>query len=272
MTSHATRIHPFISALSLCTAVCLGSAHAALVTDTTTFTAFSVTYDETAWGPILFPREADSFSQTLPVSQYGYGRFYFDPELMASSDGSFGPSHLRITGRITFTTKPGWGLSHIDFDHVGQWTTTGSGGVSVADSFVDVSAPNTQFFYENHAAVSPPLEVTPNGTHGYYYITGERSTFSRSQQLSIDYDLQLSATIASEPGYARIWSDPSDPSYLWTPGLYPATNIVGTFVSASFERITPVPEPRTSLLVAVGSIAMLLWLRLRKKARRDSLA
>ena len=45
------------------------AANAATITDASTFAGFSVTYDD-AFGPLLFPYEADSFPGTLPVSQF----------------------------------------------------------------------------------------------------------------------------------------------------------------------------------------------------------
>jgi len=211
-----------------------------------------VTYDSALWGNIKFPHEADSFSQTLPVSQFGYGRWFFDPNFSVSSDGSAGPSELAITGEITLTAKPGWGLYHVNFTQSGQWTTSGSGSVSVDGSFVDVVAPNGEFFFTNHQAFTSPLEQNGEDSSGYYYIVGERSSFSRFDQLTISYDLMLQATAPNGAGSAHLFSDISDPSYLGNLGPYPNSNIVGTFISVAFERTTPVSEPGALLLVLAG--------------------
>ncbi len=117
----------FLSVLVLGAVIGGAPARAALITDATTFTAFSVTYDSALWGNIRFPHEADSFSQTLPVSQFGFGRWFFDPNLSVSSNGSAGPSELAITGEITLNAKPGWGLYNVNF------TQSGSGRRRVGD-------------------------------------------------------------------------------------------------------------------------------------------
>ncbi len=231
------------------------------MTDSTTFAGFSVTYDQALWGAIKFPFEADSFTQTLPVSQFGFGRLFLDPQLQVSSDGSAGPSALNLTGQIVLNAKPGWGLYDVNFTQSGQWTATGSGAVSVDGSFVDVSAPNAQFFYTDHRAFVSPLSDGPSGTTGYYYIIGERSSLSSFDQLTIDYDIHLSAFTPAEPGFANLFSDTSNPVFLGGPGPYPDSNIVGTFVSASFERVAAVPEPEQYGLIFAGLGA--LWLSRR---------
>src|SRR5689334_2583316 len=111
------------------------AVNAATLTDASTFAGFSVTYDE-AFGPLLFPHEADSFTGTLPVSQFGFGRFFLDPAFGASSDGSAGPSDFTASGEIVLTAKPGWALYDTAFIQSGQWTTTGTGSVSVDGSLV----------------------------------------------------------------------------------------------------------------------------------------
>lgn len=65
----------FLSLLLLGAVTCVAPSRAALITDSTTFTGFLVTYDSALWGNIRFPHEADSFSQTLPISQFGFGRW-----------------------------------------------------------------------------------------------------------------------------------------------------------------------------------------------------
>lgn len=238
---------------------------AALITDSTTFIGFSVTYDSALWGNILFPHEADSFSQTLPVSQFGFGRWFFDPNLRVSSDGSTGPSELAITGEITLKAKPGWGLYYVNFTQSGQWTTSGSGMVSVDGSFVDVVAPNAEFFFTNNQAFASPLVQNGESASGFYYIIGERSSFSRFDQLTISYDLLLTATAMDSAGSAQLFSDISDPSFLGGSGPYPYpnSNIVGTFISVHFERTTPIAEPSALVLILVGVFALQLLQRLR---------
>jgi hypothetical protein len=49
---------------------------------------------------------------------------------------------------------------------------------------------------------------------GYYYIIGERSSFSRFDQLTISYDLLLRAGAMDGAGSAQLFSDISDPSFL----------------------------------------------------------
>jgi hypothetical protein len=255
----------FQSLLLLGALICVAPSRAALITDSTTFTAFSVTYDSALWGSIKFPHQADSFSQTLPISQFGFGRWFFDPNLSVSSNGSAGPSELAITGEITLNANPGWGLYHANFTQSGQWTTSGSGMVSVDGSFVDVVAPNAEFFFTNHQAFTSPLVQSGENANGFYYIIGERSSFSRFDQLTISYDLLLKATAMDGAGSAHLFSDSSDPSFLGGPGPYPYpySNIVGTFISVSFERTTPVSEPSalTLILVLVGLLALQLLQR-----------
>ena len=56
--------------------------------------------------------------------------------------------------------------------------------------------------------------------------------------------------------------DISDPSFLGNPpGPYPNSNIVGTFISVSFERTTPVSEPNALMLVLAGLVALRLMHR-----------
>ncbi len=251
----------FLALLLLGAAICVAPSRAALITDSTTFAAFSVTYDNALWGNIKFPHEADSFSQTLPVSRFGFGRWFFDPNLSVSSDGSAGPPELSISGEITLNAKPGWGLYHANFAQSGQWTTSGSGTVSVDGSFVDVAAPNAEFFFTNHQAFTSPLVQNGENESGYYYIIGERSSFSRFDQLTISYDLMLEAAM-NGTGSAHLFSDISDPSFLGNPpGPYPNSNIVGTFISVSFERATPVPEPSALMLLLAGLFTLRLMQR-----------
>ena len=146
-------VRSFVLSLLLGAVICVAPSRAALTTDSTTFTSFSVTYDSALWGNIRFPHEADSFSQTLPISQFGFGRWFFDPNLRVSSNGSAGPPELAISGEITLNAKPGWGLYHANFTQSGQWATSGSGTVGVDGSFVDVVAPNAEFFSHNPPGV-----------------------------------------------------------------------------------------------------------------------
>ena len=252
----------FLSLLLLGEVIGVAPSRAALITDSTTFTGFSVTYDSALWGNIKFPHEADSFSQSLPVSQFGFGRWFFDPNLTVSSNGSAGPSELAVSGEITLDAKPGWGLYSVNFTQSGQWTTSGSGMVSVEGSFVDVVAPNAEFFFTNHQAFSSPLVQNGENASGFYYIIGERSSFSRFDQLTISYDLLLRAAAVDGAGSAHLFSDTSDPSFLGGPGPYPHSNIVGTFISVSFERTTPVSEPSALILVLVSVLALQLLQRL----------
>ncbi len=111
-----------------------------------------------------------------------------------------------------------------------------SGTVSVDGSFVDVVAPNAEFFFTNHQAFTSPLVQNGENASGYYYIIGERSSFSRFDQLTISYDLMLEAAAMNGMGFAHLFSDISDPSFLGNPpGPYPNSNIVGTFISVSLR-------------------------------------
>jgi hypothetical protein len=257
----------FLSLLVLGGVICAAPARAALITDSTAFTAFSVTYDSALWGNIKFSHEADSFSQSLPVSQFGYGRWFFDPNLSVSSNGTVGPSELAVTGEITLNAKPGWGLYYVNFTQSGQWTTSGSGTVSVEGSFVDVVAPSANFFFTNHQAFSSPLVQNGENASGYYYIIGERSSFSRFDELTISYDLMLEAAALNGTGFAHLFSDISDPSFLGNLGPYPNSNIVGTFISVHFERTTAVSEPSALMLALVGLFALGLMQRPGEKIR-----
>jgi MYXO-CTERM domain-containing protein len=243
------------------------AAHAATITDSTTFAGFSVTYDAAVWGPIRFAHEQDSFSGTLPVAQFGFGRFYFDPGFRVSSDGSAGPPEFRFRfrGQITIDAKPGWGLYYANFTQSGQWSTTGNGGVSVAGSVVDITAPNGEFFYDVQRAFTDPLVQGPDSASGYYYITRERSSFSKFDQLTIDLDILLEAFTPDGSGFARLASDVSDPSFLFGQGPYPNNNIVGTFLSIHYERVAIVDEPPGSVLLLGGLFA--LWLARRRSER-----
>jgi len=268
-----TWIKPFILApvvLGLFIAFLGRSAHGALITDSSSFTAFSVTYDQAVWGTLKFAHEADSFTGTLPISQFGFGRFFFDPGFKVSSDGSAGPTNFTLNGQIIFNAKPGWGLYDINFVQSGQWAATGSGAVSVNGSFVDVSGANAQFFFTDHRAFTDLLFQAPDGENGYYYIIGERSSISRFNQLTIDYDIELNAT-TNGPGFAKLFSDVSDPSTLGGSGPYPSgSNVVGTFVSASFERVAVTPEPASYVLVLVG-LAMFWFVGITCRNRRSRL-
>jgi len=245
-------VRVFFASLLLGAAVCVAPSRAAVITDSTTFTAFSVTYDSAVWGNIRFPHEADSFSQTLPISQFGFGRWFFDPNLSVSSNGSAGPPELAITGEITLNAKPGWGLYNATFIQSGQWTTSGSGMVSVDGSFVDVVAPNAEFFFTDHQAFTSHLVQNGENASGFYYIIGQRSSFSRFDQLTISYDLMLEAAAMNGSGSAHLFSDIGDPSFLGNPGPYPNSNIVGTFISVAFERTTPISEPSALMLALAG--------------------
>ncbi len=84
----------------------LSPARAAIITDSATFNAFAVTYDTAVWGPIKFAHEADSFTGTLPVDQFGFGRFFLDPGFSVSSDGSSGPHSSRSRARSSSRRSP----------------------------------------------------------------------------------------------------------------------------------------------------------------------
>jgi len=231
------------------------AANAATITDASTFAGFSVTYDD-AFGPLLFPHEADSFTGTLPVSQFGFGRFFLDPAFAASSDGSTGPGDFTASGQIVLTAKPGWGLYDTAFIQSGQWTTTGTGSVSVAGSLVDVTAPDGQFFFTDQRAFAHPLTQTSDGAAGYYYVFGERSSLTAYAQMTIDYDIHLQAS-ANGGGFARIANDASDlNAFFASPTIYPESNVVGTFISVAYERVSAVPEPSTIALLVLGYAAL----------------
>ena len=172
---------------------------------------------------------------------------------------------MAITGEITLTAKPGWGLYNVNFTQSGQWTTSGS-VVSVEGSFVDVVAPNAEFFFTNHQAFASPLVQSGENASGYYYIIGERSSFSRFDQLTISYDLMLQAAMNGS-GFAHLFSDISDPSFLGNPGPYPNSNIVGTFISVHFERMTPISEPSALILALVGFFTLGLMQRPGQRIR-----
>ena len=71
--------------------------------------------------------------------------------------------------------------------------------------------------------------------NGSNYIIGERSSFSRFDQLTISYDLLLRATAMDGAGSALLFSDTSDPSFLGGRGPYPNSNVVGTFISVGLR-------------------------------------
>lgn len=236
--------------------VSVGTAHAATITDATTFDGFSITYDAAVWGPVRFPYEADAFTGNPPVSQSGFGRFFFDPGFSVSSDGSKGPSLLDVSGQIKITANPGWALYYANFTQSGQWSTTGSGAASVAGSVVEISAPNAQFFYKDQRAFTSPLAQGPDSASGFYYIINESSSLSLFGELTIDYDIHLAASATDPSGFAQLMSDVSDPSFLFGQGPYPGSNIVGTFVSIFYERVAEVPEPSGFALFALAFFAM----------------
>jgi hypothetical protein len=241
-------------------------ARAAIVTDTTTFAAYSVTYDSAVWGPLRFPFES---VETLPFGDFGFARFFLDPNLRVSSDGSAGAPEQDVTGQIVFDAKPRYGLYGGNITQSGQWSTAGTGGVSVDGSVFDVTAPGGSFFFTQQQAFTSPLGPTADGMHGFYYIVGERSSFDRFDRLIVNYDLRLRAFAGTGSGVAQLASDVSDPSFLFGQGPYPGNNIVGTFASVYFERFppapTPVPEPGAMLLIAAASLA---WCAMRPKRRR----
>jgi hypothetical protein len=134
--------------------------------------------------------------------------------------------------------------------------------VTVDGLFVDVSGPNAQFFFTDHRAFTNLLSETPEGANGYYYIIGERSSLSQFNQLTVDYDIRLSAA-TNGSGFAKLFSDTSNPSFLGSTGPYPDSNVVGTFVSVSFERVSAVPEPESAMLAALGLLGIAIarrWL------------
>ncbi len=243
------------------------AASATTLTDTTTFQALSVGYDSAVWGPIKSPFEADAFAGSPPVDQFGFARFFLDPNLSVSSDGSAGPPQLSLTGQIVLTAKPGWGLYDASFTQSGKWTTDGPGTVSVAGSIVDIMAANGQFFFDSQRAFTGVLNQTPASGDGYYYIYSEKSSFSRFDQMTIDYDIRLSATAGLNGELAGLASDLSDPSFLGHAGPYdPDFNIVGTFVSVAFERVaSPVPEPGTYMTLLAGLASLVPVARRRHR-------
>lgn len=248
--------------LTLCIALALPASvpvRAATITDSTTFVGFSVTYDSAVWGPIKHAFEADSFGGPVPVVQFGFGRFFLDPGLTVSSDGSSGPSQLSISGQIVVTAKPGYGLYSANATQSGQWSTTGLGSVSVAGSLFDINAPGASFFYNDQRAFTGVLAQNADQANGFYYIINERSSLSRFGELTIDYDIELAA-LADAAGFARLFSDTSDPSTLFTPGPYPGagSNIVGTFLSIHYERFAVVDEPPVLALLICALVVVRL--------------
>jgi hypothetical protein len=235
--------------------VAAAPVRAATITDSTTFVGFSVTYDAAVWGTLKHAHEADAFGGPVPVVQYGFGRFFFDPGFRLSSDGSRGPSQLSVSGQIVVTAKHGYGLYYANVAQSGQWTTTGSGSVSVADSLFDIHAAGGSFFHNDQRAYTGILSQGTDQANGYYYILNERSSFSRFGELVIDYDIELAA-LAGTAGFAQLASDVSDPSYLFGPGPYPGSNIVGTFLSIHYERFAPVAEPPLPALLLAGLLAI----------------
>ena len=230
---------------------------AATITDSTTFVGFSVTYDAAVWGPIKHAFEADSFGGPVPVVQFGFGRFFLDPGFRVSSDGSNGPPLLSVSGQIVVTAKPGYGLYYANATQSGQWSTTGSGTVSVAGSLFDIHAPGGSFFYNDQRAFTGGLTQGPDLSEGFYYIINERSSLSRFGELTIDYDIELAA-LAGAAGFAQLASDTSDPSYLFGPGPYPGSNVVGTFLSIHYERFATVDEPPAAALLLAGVLVLRL--------------
>ena len=245
-----------LSCLAIHLLVSSASTHAAIITDSTTFVGFSVTYDDAVWGPILFSHEADAFSGTLPVVQSGFGRFFFDPGFSVSSDGSSGPPELHVTGEIIVTANPGWAVYYANFTQSGQWSTTGSATASVAGSAIDISAPNAQFFFIDQRAFTAPLAQGPDNANGFYYLINESSSLSLLGALTIDYDIKLTASSADPSGFAQLASDASDPGFLFGQGPYPGSNIVGTFLSVFYERVAVVREPPAVALVVGALLAM----------------
>jgi hypothetical protein len=251
---------------ALATGLATSQARAALVTDSSSFNAFSVTYDSAVWGAIKFAYEADAFTGAPPVDQFGFGQFFLDPGFKASSNGADGPPQFSISGQIVINAKPGWGLYNVNFTQSGQWTTLGSGVASVAGSVVDILA-NGSFFYDDQRTFTDVLTTLPNGDSGYYYIIRERSSLSRFGEMTIDYDIELTATALDPNSLAQLASDASDPSFLGGQGPYPASNIVGTYINVSFERIARVPEPSALALLGCGWLAMAV-LGLGRRATR----
>jgi len=242
----------------------LAPAEAAVVTDSTTFTAFSVTYDAEVWGAIQFAREADSFSGTLPVAQFGFGRFFLEPGFALASDSSSGPAALGVSGSFTITAKPGFGVYSAGFQHTGRWSVRGSGTVSVEGSVVNVDGAGTSFFFNRQDAFTEPLlplsGQDPEVTSGYYFVVGERSSLTKVDELTITYDLRFAASASNPLSAATLFSDPVDEAHL--SGSYPATNVVGTGVFVDFERLAPVPEPLAATYFLAG-IGIILYLRRR---------
>jgi hypothetical protein len=233
-----------------------------MITDSTTFVGFSVSYDAAVWGALKHAHEADAFGGPVPVVQFGFGRFFFDPGFRVSSDGSDGPSQLSVSGQIVVTAKPGYGLYYGNVAQSGQWTTSGSGSVSVAGSLFDIHAAGGSFFYNDQRAYTGILSQGASQANGYYYILNERSSLSRFGELVIDYDIELSA-LAGAAGFAQLASDTSDPSYLGGAGPYPGSNIVGTFLSIHYERFATVSEPTSPALLLAALLAIGLARRLR---------
>ena len=252
------RIHHL--ALGIACAMLAAPIRAATITDSTTFVGFSVTYDAAVWGPIKHALEADSFGGPVPPVQFGFGRFFFDPGFQVSSDGSVGPPSLSLSGQIVVTAKPGYGLYFVSATQSGQWSTSGTGSVSVAGSLFDTHAPGASFFYDIQRTFTGAL----GPSNGYYYIINERSSLSRFGEMTIDYDIELAA-LGDVANFARLYSDTSDPSTLFTPGPYPGSgsNIVGTFLSIHYERFAVVSEPPVVGLLLAGGL--LLW-----RARRHT--
>lgn len=259
MRSRFGRTLLFLVSISASTA-----STAAMITDSTTFTAYSFTYDDAQWGPVRNAREADSFKQTLPVEQWGFGIFFLEPRVRLSSDGSDGPAQARLTGQIRLQAKPGFGLYDLNMTHSGDWMTRGGASVSTAGSSIEVSAPNGQFFYDVQQTTNEPLFTDGEDTYGYFFVSGEKSSFSRFDRMTIDYDLRYAV---SAPGPDDLALLATDPSTLVEVRDYPQYYDIGTFVSASFERIAVVPEPSSFSLLACVALMTLSCRRLLARGR-----
>lgn len=224
------------------------AAHSVPIVDETTFQAFTVTYDPGSLGMLQFGYEADPFTGLPPADQFGFGRMFFSPAVRAETSSVEPSSAASLTGEIRLDAKPGWGLYNANFTQSGQWRTSGSGTVGVDRSAIDIDLGSSSPFYNDNRSFLGNL----SSDSGFYYLIREVSTFDRLSSVVIRYSINLAAIAPTSTDSALIFADIADPTTLGTPGPYFGSNIVGTFLSASFERVEVVSEPGQLSLVLLG--------------------